>query len=81
MEMVMFGIWNVFYHFHTPILPFSHTLLMDNAFVKQKLQQQFGESVVSFEEPYGMLTFESPKDLNLKMFSFCMMILNCGFSF
>ncbi len=43
---------------------------MDNAFVKQKLQQQFGEQVSQFEEPYGMLTFESPKDLNLKVLQF-----------
>jgi NADH-quinone oxidoreductase subunit C len=55
---------------HTPILPYSHTLPMDNTFIKQKLQQQFGEAVSAFEEPYGMLTFESPKDMNLKLLQF-----------
>ena len=43
---------------------------MDNAYIKQRLQQQFGESVSQFEEPYEMLTFESPKDLNLKLLQF-----------
>ena len=59
-----------FFHSHTPILPYSHTFLMDNSFIKQKLQQQFGESVSGFEEPYDMLTFESPKDMNLKILQF-----------
>jgi NADH-quinone oxidoreductase subunit C len=43
---------------------------LDNSFIKQKLQQQFAESVSEFEEPYGMLTFESPKDMNLKILQF-----------
>ncbi len=43
---------------------------MDNAYIKQRLQEQFSDSVVGFEEPYGMLTFESPKDLNLKILQF-----------
>ncbi len=45
-------------------------ILIDNAYIKQKLQQQFGESVTGFEEPYGMLSFESPKDMNLKLLQF-----------
>jgi NADH-quinone oxidoreductase subunit C len=43
---------------------------MDNGFIKEKLTAQFGEQVSNFEEPYGMLTFESPKDLNLKVLQF-----------
>jgi NADH-quinone oxidoreductase subunit C len=43
---------------------------MENAFIKQKLQEQFGDQVSRFEEPYGMLSFESPKDLNLKLLQF-----------
>jgi NADH-quinone oxidoreductase subunit C len=43
---------------------------MENSFIKQKLQQQFSEVVSAFEEPYGMLTFESPKDMNLKLLQF-----------
>jgi NADH-quinone oxidoreductase subunit C len=43
---------------------------MDNQYIKQRLQSQFGESVSGFEEPYEMLTFESPKELNLKLLQF-----------
>jgi len=43
---------------------------MDNGYIKQRLQQQFPEGVSNFEEPYGMLTFESAKDLNLKLLQF-----------
>jgi NADH-quinone oxidoreductase subunit C len=43
---------------------------LDNAYIKQRLQQQFGESVTGFEETYGMLSFESPKDFNLKVLQF-----------
>jgi NADH-quinone oxidoreductase subunit C len=43
---------------------------LDNTFIKQRLEQQFGGQVTGFEEPYGMLSFESPKDLNLKLLQF-----------
>ncbi|HEY8733633.1 MAG TPA: NADH-quinone oxidoreductase subunit C [Puia sp.] len=43
---------------------------MDNSFIKQRLTEQFGDQVSEFGEPYGMLTFESPKDLNLKILQF-----------
>jgi NADH-quinone oxidoreductase subunit C len=43
---------------------------MDNQLIRQRLEQQFGESVSGFEEPYGMLTFQSPGDLNLKVLQF-----------
>ena len=43
---------------------------MDNALIKQRLQEKFGESIVNVEEPYGMLTFEAPKDMNLKVLQF-----------
>ena len=45
-------------------------ILIDNAFVKQKLTEHFGDQVTNFEEPYGMLTFEAPKELNLKLMQF-----------
>jgi len=44
--------------------------MLTNDIVKQRLTEQFGEQVSSFEEPYGMLTFEAPKDLNLKVMQF-----------
>src|SRR4249919_4207937 len=43
---------------------------MDNQYIKQRLTEHFGDQVTNFEEPYGMLTFESPKDLNLKVLQF-----------
>ena len=58
------------------LLSYSHTLILltcfpvDNAYIKQRLTAQFGEQVSGFGEPYGMLTFESPKDLNLKILQF-----------
>jgi NADH-quinone oxidoreductase subunit C len=43
---------------------------LSNATVKERLIQKFGELVSHFEEPFGMLTFESPKDMNLKVLQF-----------
>jgi NADH-quinone oxidoreductase subunit C len=43
---------------------------LTNEHIKQRLTEKFGEQVSSFEEPYGMLTFESPKDINLKVLNF-----------
>jgi NADH-quinone oxidoreductase subunit C len=43
---------------------------LTNEIVKQKLIQKFGEQVSAFTEPYGMLTFEAPKELNLKVLNF-----------
>lgn len=44
--------------------------MLDNNQIKQKLEEKFGDSVTGFEEPYGMLTFTSPKDINLKILQF-----------
>jgi NADH-quinone oxidoreductase subunit C len=38
--------------------------------IKSKLMEKFGQQVFNFEEPYGMLTFESPKEMNLKVIQF-----------
>jgi NADH-quinone oxidoreductase subunit C len=43
---------------------------LENGLVKQRLLEQFGEQVTGFEEPYGMLSFETHKDLNLKLLRF-----------
>jgi len=43
---------------------------LSNDFIKQRLIEKFGEQVTNIEEPYGMLTFEVPKDLNLKVLQF-----------
>jgi NADH-quinone oxidoreductase subunit C len=43
---------------------------LTNDTIKQKLVEKFGEQVSHFEEPYGMLTFEAPKEMNLKVMQF-----------
>lgn len=43
---------------------------LTNARIKERLIEKFGEQVSNFEEPYGMLTFEVPKDMNLKLMQF-----------
>ncbi len=43
---------------------------LTNARIKERLIEKFGEQVSNFEEPYGMLTFEVPKDMNLKLIQF-----------
>ena len=44
--------------------------MLTNEHIKQKLVEKFGDQVSNFEEPYGMLTFEAPKELNLKVLNF-----------
>jgi NADH-quinone oxidoreductase subunit C len=44
--------------------------MLTNEHIKNRLTEKFGEEVSRFEEPYGMLTFEAPKDLNLKVLNF-----------
>jgi len=43
---------------------------LSNHLIKQRLIEKFGEQVSNFEEPYGMLTFEAPKEMNLKLLNF-----------
>jgi NADH-quinone oxidoreductase subunit C len=45
-------------------------MALSNDFIKQKLQERFSEQVKNFEEPFGMLTFEAPKELNLEVLQF-----------
>src|SRR4026207_1205365 len=44
--------------------------MLTNEHIKQKLTGKFGDQIINFQEPYGMLSFEAPKDLNLKVISF-----------
>lgn len=43
---------------------------ISNDLIKQRLTEKFGDQISHVEEPYGMLTFEVPKDLNLKVLQF-----------
>ena len=44
--------------------------MLNNDTIKAQLIEKFGDQVTSFAEPYGMLTFEAPKDMNLKVLQF-----------
>jgi NADH-quinone oxidoreductase subunit C len=54
---------------------------MTNEFIQQKLTEKFGEAVSGFTEPYGLLTFESHKDLNLKILQYLFDEETLGFRF
>lgn len=43
---------------------------LTNERIKERLVEKFGESVTGFSEPFGMLTFEVPKEMNLKLLQF-----------
>lgn len=45
-------------------------MALTNEHIKQRLVEKFGEQVSGFGEPYGMLTFEAPKEMNLKVLNF-----------
>lgn len=56
-------------------------MALSNDYIKQQLQQKFGEDVYGFEEPYGMLTFETKSELNLKVMQFLFETPELGFQF
>src|ERR1700704_348727 len=43
---------------------------LTNDIIQQKLIEKFNDQVFDFTEPYGMLTFSAPKELNLKVLNF-----------
>ena len=43
---------------------------LTNATIKERLEKQFEGQLSAFEEPFEMLSFEAPKDLNLKVLQF-----------
>ncbi len=63
-----------------PVMSFRHSglkaplgvwgMILTNEHIRQRLTEKFGEQVSFFEEPYGMLTFEAPKEINLKVLNF-----------
>src|SRR5438309_695257 len=54
---------------------------LSNEYIKHRLIEKFGNQVSGFEEPYGMLTFEAPKELNLKVLQFLYDDKELGFQF
>ena len=45
-------------------------MALTNDNIKTRLTEKFGDQLSDWQEPYGMLTFTSPKDLNLKVLQF-----------
>lgn len=43
---------------------------MTNDFIRLRLTEKFNDQLISWEEPYGLLTFSAHKDLNLKIMQF-----------
>jgi NADH-quinone oxidoreductase subunit C len=45
-------------------------MALTNETIKDRLTVKFGDQLTHFEEPYGLLTFEAPRELNLKVMQF-----------
>ena len=45
-------------------------MALTNETIRQQLTEKFGEEIYYWSEPYGMLTFTSKKDLNLKVLQY-----------
>jgi NADH-quinone oxidoreductase subunit C len=43
---------------------------LTNETIQSKLTEKFGDQLSAFETTYGMLSFEAPKELNLKVLNF-----------
>ncbi len=43
---------------------------LNNELIQQQLTAKFGEQLTEWGEPYGMLTFTAPKEINLKILQF-----------
>ena len=45
-------------------------MALTNETIKERLSAHFGDQLSQFEEPYGLLSFEAPKELNLKVLQY-----------
>ncbi|MBC6490453.1 NADH-quinone oxidoreductase subunit C [Flavihumibacter stibioxidans] len=45
-------------------------MALTNEYIRERLTEKFGDVITNIEEPAGMLTFEVPKDMNLKVMQF-----------
>jgi NADH-quinone oxidoreductase subunit C len=45
-------------------------MALTNDLIRQRLEEKFGDKLTGFEEPYGMLSFEAPKEMNLEVIGF-----------
>lgn len=56
-------------------------MAISNEYIQQKLTEKFGDQVFNFEDTYGMLCFEAPKELNLKVLQYLYDEPSLGFQF
>jgi len=45
-------------------------MILTNETIQHQLTQKFGGDLTGWQEPYGMLTFTAPKELNLKILQY-----------
>jgi NADH-quinone oxidoreductase subunit C len=43
---------------------------LNNEIIRKRLSEKFGDELTNWQEPYDMLTFTAPKELNLKVLQF-----------
>ncbi|MBL7764707.1 MAG: NADH-quinone oxidoreductase subunit C [Chitinophagaceae bacterium] len=55
--------------------------MLTHDIIKEKLTAKFGDQVYGFTEHYGILTFETPKENNLKVLTFLNDDPELGFTF
>lgn len=56
-------------------------MAIDNQYIQTTLTEKFGDLVANFEDNYGMLSFEAPKEQNLKVLQFLFDEPTLGFQF
>jgi NADH-quinone oxidoreductase subunit C len=56
-------------------------MALTNEIIRHKLTEKFGDQLTAWTEPYGMLTFTSDKDLNLKVLQYLFDEPSLGFQF
>jgi len=44
--------------------------MLTNEIIQQKLTEKFGDQLTDWQQPFGMLTFTAPKEINLKVMQF-----------
>jgi NADH-quinone oxidoreductase subunit C len=54
---------------------------LTNEQIRQQLTDKFGDQLYNWQEPFGMLTFSAPKELNLKVLQFLYDEPSLGFQF
>jgi NADH-quinone oxidoreductase subunit C len=45
-------------------------MALTNEIIRERLTEKFGDSLTAWDEPYGLLSFTAPRELNLKVLNF-----------